>query len=301
MHPKISIVIVTYNDKEKLVDCLLSLKKQTYPAEKREIIVVDDGSTDGSTEAINSSFPEAKVIKKKNSGPDNSRNYGIREAKGKIIAFIDSDCTALPNWLDNIACRLRENHISIVGGQILHRGSFWTRLIGISDFGEFQSQVEKEVSNIPTCNMSVKRNIFEQHNFDPCLRAGGDVVFCHQLKKNGYKLLYDPEIKVIHQPQVDFLAFFKRAYCYGEVFVNIRRIEPKLHYAEFTKFGLPGIMSATLGRTFLDWYRLFCYRKEMKFKVYEILPAMFVLFFKRLLSLWGAVKSYRSITLMEDS
>ncbi len=301
MHPKISIVIVTYNDKDRLVDCLFSLRKQTYPAEKREIIVIDDGSTDDTAEAIDSTFPEIKVIKKENSGPDNSRIYGIEAAKGEIMAFIDSDCTASSNWLENIDRSLRESHISIVGGRILHRGSFWTRLIGISDFGEFQGLTEKEVSNIPTCNMGVKRIIFERFNFDPHLRAGGDVIFCHQLKKNGHKLLYDPKIEVIHRPQVNFLAFLKRAYGYGEVFINIRRIEPKLHYAKFTKFGLPGIISATLGRTFLDWYRLFCYRKEMKFRVYEILPAMFVLFLKRFSSLWGAVTCYRSKALGKGS
>jgi len=294
MRPKISIIIVTYNDKENLVGCLFSLKKQTYPAEKREIIVVDDGSTDGTAQTLHLTFPEIKVIRKKNSGADNSRIYGVREAKGEIVAFIDSDCTALPEWLENITRGLKENHTSIIGGQILHRGSFWARLIGVSDFGEFQGLAKKEVNNIPTCNMGVRREVFERFSFNPHLRIGGDTIFCNALKKNGYRLLYDSRVKVIHRPQTNFLAFFRRAYRYGKGFIYIRRIKPTLPYAKFIKFGLPGVMCVTLGRIFLDWYRLFRHRRVMGIKICEILPTIFFLFFKRFFSLLGALNGYWS-------
>ena len=293
MHPLVSIVIVTYNDKENLICCLSSLISQTFPKDKMEIIVVDDGSTDGTKKTLNETFSEIKVISKDNCGPDNSRIHGIEEATGEIVSFIDSDCIASREWLVNSVQSLKENRVLIVGGRILHRGNFWTRLIGVSDFGGFQSGKKKETKNIPTCNMSVARNIFNTYSFDPNLRVGGDVIFCSELRKNGYKLIYDPKITVIHRPEGSFSAFMRRAFRYGEGFVDIRMLDSTLPYAGIVRFGLPGVVFITLARTFLDWQRLICHRKGFGIKFHEIIPAMILLLLKRAVSLVGAIKGYR--------
>ena len=67
------------------------------------------------------------------------------------MAFFDADCVALPGWLAGIVGRLIEEPNTVVGGRVLHRGSFWQRLTGIADFGEYQDLQVKEVSTIPTC------------------------------------------------------------------------------------------------------------------------------------------------------
>lgn len=290
----ISVIIVSYNDREKLIDCLKSLRQQSYPVENTEIIVVDDGSTDGTAEAVGCSFPEVQVITKENSGADNSRNDGIRSANGEIIAFIDADCVAVAGWLQNIVHRLQRSNAYLVGGRITHRGSLAERIIGVSDFGEFQGSEKRYVHNIPTCNMAGKRDIFNRFQFHAELGIGGDVLFCNSIRKAGGKIFYDPAIEVEHRPATTMGEFWKRACRYGESFVLLRRLQPDLPYSVFVRRGIPGIVAVTMARALLDWYRLIRWRKDMEFKTYEIVPAMSGLFFKRLLSLQGAFKAYRS-------
>ena len=90
--PLISIIVPIYNVKNFLPDCLDSLKKQTY--KNLEIILVDDGSTDGSTllaKAYESLDRRAKFFRKKNGGLSSARNFGLKKASGEYIFFLDSD------------------------------------------------------------------------------------------------------------------------------------------------------------------------------------------------------------------
>lgn len=95
---KISVVIPTYNRKQALFRAIDSVIAQTRDA--AEIIVVDDGSTDGTSEAIAGlDAPTVRLVKQKNAGASAARNRGIREAKAEWIAFLDSDDTWLPEKL----------------------------------------------------------------------------------------------------------------------------------------------------------------------------------------------------------
>ena len=89
-----SLVIPTYNKKEFLELTLASLMSQTYPYEKFEIVIVDDGSTDGTHELFSSSthFPFRYVyVKQENAGRAAARNTGILRAQGETIIFLDDD------------------------------------------------------------------------------------------------------------------------------------------------------------------------------------------------------------------
>lgn len=294
MNPTISIVVVCYNDRKKLGDCLHSLLEQTYPESSREIIVVDDGSTDGTAEYVRSAFPEVRVIEKENSGADNSRMHGVRAARGGVIAFIDSDCIAFTDWLEKISTGLHRNQSVIIGGRILHRGNFLTRMVGVSSFGEFQGSHLKEVANIPTCNMGIKKEVFKRFSFHPGLRFSGDALFCSQLRMNGHRLVYDPDIKVMHRPATRFISLMKRAHSYAEGYIFIRRIEPGMNYSRIIRYPIPGIVLTTFGRALLDWYRLFRYRKNISIEIYEILPSLIFLLMIRMASIFGAVKGYKA-------
>lgn len=92
MKPFISIVVPVYNVKDYVSECLLSLIGQSY--EQIEILVVDDGSTDGSGEICDEfakNNARLKVFHKKNGGLSSARNYGIKKAKGEYVCLVDSD------------------------------------------------------------------------------------------------------------------------------------------------------------------------------------------------------------------
>ena len=108
--PSISLIIPSYNRAGLIVETLKSLFNQTAPA--KEIIVVDDGSTDGTAEAVEREFsvfsdqfsaksniqnPTFKILRQDNAGPGAARNRGLKEATGEFIHFFDSDDIAAPN------------------------------------------------------------------------------------------------------------------------------------------------------------------------------------------------------------
>jgi glycosyltransferase involved in cell wall biosynthesis len=294
MTETISIIVVTYNDREKLLRCLASFGEQSWPREQTEIIVVDDSSTDGTAEAVKLDFPETIIISKENSGPDNSRNHGIDRATGDIIALIDADCTAPPHWLENLAAALKQNDTPVIGGRIFHPGGFWARMIGISDFGEFQGLKPKEVSNIPTCNMGARREVFDRFRFDETARIGGDVLFAQKLKENGIRLLYEPRIKIHHHPEATRKAFFERARRYGAGFVQVRRQASGLKHGWLVRSGIIGVVTATLARTLLDWARLLCHGRAVGVRWFEYPAATAALLLKRVASLGAAVRASRT-------
>jgi glycosyltransferase involved in cell wall biosynthesis len=290
----VSVVVVTRDEREKLLACLDSLHRQEGPPERVEIIVVDDGSSDGSAEAVRRAFPGVQVLGKPPSGADNSRPLGIAAASGELLAFIDADCTASPRWLAGLAEALGGRGLPVVGGRILHPGGFWARMIGLSDFGEFQGLREKEVSNIPTCNMGAQRAIFDRFRFHERLAVGGDVLFCHHLRQAGIRLSYDPRILVHHHPRTDRRAFLQRAQRYGEGFVAVRRLDPSLPGGRLVALGLPGVVAATFARCLLDTGRLLLHRRAAGVALYELPLALLTLLGKRVYSLGGALRGLRA-------
>jgi glycosyltransferase involved in cell wall biosynthesis len=284
------VVIVTYNDREGLAACLRSVFGGAPSRDRTEVIVVDDGSSDDTVPYLRDRFPDVRVVAKPHSGADNSRNQGIEAARGEVVAFIDSDCTAGPQWLAHLERALVQEGRAIVGGRVSHPGSFWQRMVGVSDFGEFQDTRAKEVSNIPTCNMGVRRDCLAGLRFEPDLRVGGDVVFCSALRRRGIRLHYDPGLQVFHHPRVGARQFFWRAVSYGAGFVATRRRDPSLPFARLVACGLPGVAILTLGRAVLDWRRLLRLRREMGISIAQLPVGMAVLLLKRVISLAGAVR-----------
>lgn len=90
---KVSVVIPTFNRKQSLLRCLTSIGKDV------EIVVVDDGSSDGTAEVVKQmSHPELVYVQQANGGPASARNKGIGIASGDYIAFTDDDCVAVEPW-----------------------------------------------------------------------------------------------------------------------------------------------------------------------------------------------------------
>lgn len=293
MKPKVSIIVPTYNEKERVTKCIDSLLCQSYPQNKIEIIVVDDGSTDGTSSFIRKNFPEVKLITKKNSGAYDSRNRGITAATGNIIAFTDGDCVATKDWIKNIEKVMREKNIDVVGGKISHDSdSFIYKATAISDFGGYMDNYEKHVTCIPTGNLAVRKKIFKKFNFDSKLKSSGDRLFSWNLIEAGYKLLYHPSIEIIHRPPLKWSKIIERKYRYGKSFVRIRKKIKTLPGANLIRFHLPGLIVVALARFLLDTHRLFKYRKQTKVKFYEIIPMIVVFALSRLIFLVGEINEF---------
>ena len=102
----VSVVIPTYNRATELPSAIESVLGQTYPSV--EVIIVDDGSTDGTEALIQTRFPRVRYLRQSNRGPAAARNAGIKAASGPYIAFLDSDDRWMPQKLERQIGLLRE-------------------------------------------------------------------------------------------------------------------------------------------------------------------------------------------------
>src|SRR6478735_5452974 len=94
----VSIIIPLFNRKELIKETLNCLEGYLHPQTALDIIVVDDGSTDGSAEEVELYYPSVKLIRQINAGAPSARNRGLKEAKGEFVLFLDSDDLIEPDF-----------------------------------------------------------------------------------------------------------------------------------------------------------------------------------------------------------
>lgn len=115
----VSVLIDTYNHERFIEKAIASVLEQDFPAADREIIVIDDGSTDRTPEIVRRLEPRVRYIRKENGGQASAFNAGIPECRGEIIAFLDGDDYWLPGKLSRVAEVLAKNPaVGLVGHAI---------------------------------------------------------------------------------------------------------------------------------------------------------------------------------------
>lgn len=153
LSPFFSVIIPTYNRQASLGRCLDSLSRQTLDSREFEVIVVDDGSTDGTSRFLSAtSYPfELRYIKQENAGPSRARNTGVAQARGQVIALTEDDVVVRPDWLANARNRFDGTAIDILEGRTVYGGSG-------NDVRRFEPT--QRLSFIP-CNLFVKKDVYD--------------------------------------------------------------------------------------------------------------------------------------------
>jgi len=116
VRPFVSVLIDTYNHERFIEKAIVSVLEQDFPAAEREILVVDDGSTDRTPEIIQKFEPHVRLLRKVNGGQASAFNVGIPECRGEIVAFLDGDDWWAPGKLEAVGCALAEEPtVGLVG------------------------------------------------------------------------------------------------------------------------------------------------------------------------------------------
>lgn len=232
--PKVSVVVALYNAERTLDECLASLTRLDYP--DYEVIVVNDGSTDGS-EAIIDRYP-FRSITSENGGISAARNRGLRAATGEIVAYMDSDAYADPDWLRCLVRTFLESGAAGVGGpNLVPPSDNWlAKCVYRSPGGPTQVMLDDtSAEHIPGCNMAFwKQALDEIGGFDPVFTAAGDDVdICWRLLERGHRLGFSPSAVVWHHRRPSVAAFWRQQVGYGFAESLLERRHPN----KFNRWG----------------------------------------------------------------
>ncbi|MBN2054942.1 glycosyltransferase [bacterium] len=196
--PLVSVVVPTRNRWEALDRCLSALLVQDWPVDRFEVIVVNDGGTDGTGRVLArraGGAPRLRCIHAGGRGPAAARNAGIRSARGTIVAFTDDDCIPDPDWLRMIAERLERADLVGVGGLTYSDPDSIT---------PFTHQVEDaHPYSFPTCNVAYRREALAaaggfDEDYPHPYNEDWDLVFAMQ--RIGV-IAYEPFMRVRHPPR----------------------------------------------------------------------------------------------------
>ena len=226
----LSVIIPSRNRADTLRACLDSLKRQTLSSDAFEVIVVDNRSTDNTSEVVRDFANSLQMVYsyKDEPGLHVGRHEGLRLAKSDLLVYADDDIKALPSWLEAIASSFADTSVVMVGGnnypdfeipppvwlaQIWEHPSYKGRAfwpLSILDFGEGCFEIDP--GYVWGCNFSIRRNVLIQAGgFHPDAmpkdklryRGDGETHVSNFVRDAGLKVLFDSRASVYHRVSTD--------------------------------------------------------------------------------------------------
>jgi glycosyltransferase involved in cell wall biosynthesis len=234
--PEISVVVPTRDRPAELEVCLGALDAQTV-ADRLEVVVVDDGSTDADAVArVVAAHVAARLIRQPGAGPAAARNAGARAASGTVVCFTDDDCVPDPAWAGLLAEAIEQGEHVVAGTTLPGRGVLAqaAELIALAPAAA--------VPFAPSNNLACAKSLIDAIPFDTSYRraAGEDREWFARVAAAGYTLRSEPAAYVEHRQQLTLSTFLARQLRYGEAAYRFRG----------GRLGRPGFYAALLRRAF---------------------------------------------------
>ncbi|MBN2331334.1 MAG: glycosyltransferase [Candidatus Aenigmarchaeota archaeon] len=212
----VSFIIPAYNAAGNIGMCIDSVLAQRI---RKEVIVVDDGSTDGTAGIMKKYGKRVRYVRQENSGPASARNRGLRMSKGSYVAFVDSDVVLPPGWAREALRLLGPKGIAGAGGpgRSPDRSMVSRALDGLL-MGETCPSEDRLIGSVATMDIMYKKGAIKGMSFDESFRSasGEDPDFNFRLMKKGYKLVYSPRLWVHHRHPMTLAGVLRKWYNYGK-------------------------------------------------------------------------------------
>ncbi|WP_276392682.1 glycosyltransferase [Eudoraea chungangensis] len=271
-----SIIIPVFNRPEEIHELLESLTSLGYK-EAFEILIIEDGSNMPAADVVQKFQKQlpVKYIAKNNTGPGDSRNFGMAKASGNYFILLDSDCLVPPNYLSVVANSLAQNYVDCFGGPDAAHSSF--------------SQVQKAINYAMTSfittggirgrkkavnefqprsfNMGLSKKAFDISGGFGNIHPGEDPDLSLRLKKAGLGSKLIPEAIVFHKRRIDFSKFYLQVKKFGKVRPILNKWHPdsaKITYWFPTLFTLGFLLTSVgllwnldLAKAFLIFYLVY--------------------------------------------
>lgn len=223
-----SVIIPVYNGAATLDRCLQAISTQTVAQDTYEVIVVDDGSNDGSAELAAGHSICYIVARQQHLGAAAARNHGARMAQGDLLLFTDADCEPLPDWIARMTAPFTDS--CVVGA----KGVYRTRqrsLVARFAQAEFQEKYDRlnkaapSIDFVDTYSAAYRRSVFEaQGGFDSTFMLDEDQELSFRMSESGHKLVFVPDAAVFHQHPDSVWGYYirKARLAYWKVPVHLR-------------------------------------------------------------------------------
>lgn len=234
MSPRLSVVVPSYNRLASLQRLLSSLERQTVPHSEFEVVVVDDGSTDGTFAALQrlESSYALRAFQQANGGPAAARNRGVREARADLILFLDDDVVAVDDLLAQHLALHSDNTNAVVVGPMVPPANWarpaWIRWEEEMLDVQYRAMLAGEYPCTPrqfyTANASLRREVFLQAGgFDATFKRAEDVELAYRMRDAGASFVFLHEAVVYHYASRTFAAWSRTPYQYGRYDVLMHR------------------------------------------------------------------------------
>jgi glycosyltransferase involved in cell wall biosynthesis len=218
-----SVIIPVYQGAATLPNCLHAVQQQTIDRARFEVIIVDDGSTDGTPDVAEKTlrdFPYAQVIRVGHGGPARARNLGAQAAQGDLLLFTDADCEPVPEWIECFARAFTDSSISGAKGAYATRQRSLVARFVQQEYEERYDYTRRRaaIDFIDTYSAAYRRTVFADNGgFDASFSTASveDQEFSFRLAERGHRLAFVPEARVYHRHNATLASYYRRKYNIG--------------------------------------------------------------------------------------
>ena len=231
-----SFIIPVYNRPHQIKELLESFKALKYSS-AYEIVIVEDGSTICSSEIVASyqDVLDISYYQKPNSGPGDSRNFGMNLAKGNYYIILDSDVLLPPDYLEHVSAFLTHSYVDCFGGADAAHHSFtnlqkainYTMTSFLTTGGIRGSKKAVQHFEPRSFNMGISKKAFEATLGFAKIHPGEDPDLSHRITKAGFETAFVPNIAVFHKRRVSWSSFMLQVKKFGLVRPILNKWHPQ--------------------------------------------------------------------------
>ena len=227
--PQVSVVVAVRNGAATIGQCIESLLNDQYPDDRREILVVDNGSTDD-TAGIAERYP-IRLIAEPEPGLSRARNRGIEESRGEIVAFTDADCCVSTRWLGELITGFEADDVAAVTGEVVP----YPPTTAVERYSARRkpstASWQRDLPEPWFCfgNTAVRRDVFDRVGpFDPDFAGIGceDIDFAWRFADAGLRVRRQPRPVVFHRQRMTSGDLFRQNVRNGRGWALLHRRHP---------------------------------------------------------------------------